>query len=189
MMARDWISLFGIIVGIIAFSSGLLQYMKAQKWKRAEFVANLIKEFDSQEEIQNTKLMLDWNRRDLVIHSIGFPEGRKINDFDDNLLLEALKPHTETSGFSDDQVAIRDTFDKFLDYLENFDHFIESGLVDTIEFKPYLIYWINLIGDENSGRKPIIVIKAIWKYIDYYGYKGVQMLFSRYGYDIKSELR
>jgi len=47
MIARDWISLVGIIVGIFAFSSGLWQYMKAQKWKRAEFVANSIIVFNA----------------------------------------------------------------------------------------------------------------------------------------------
>ena len=170
-------------MGIFAFSSGLWQYMKAQKWKRAEFVANSINEFDSQEEIQNAKLMLDWNSRVIVLHCIGFPDGLEF-EFDDDLLCKALKPHTEISGFSDNEVAVRDTFDRFFDYLEKFDHFIESGLVNAIEFKPYLRYWLNLIGNENSGRKRPIVIKAIWKYIDYYGYTGVQKLFCRYGYDI-----
>ena len=41
METKDWVSLLAVVVGGLTFAVGLWQYGKAQRWKRAEFVANL----------------------------------------------------------------------------------------------------------------------------------------------------
>ena len=50
--------------------------------------------------------------------------------------------------------------------------------------KLLLIYWIEIMGNEESDRKPLEFYETLWKYIDYYAFSGVQKLFYRYGYDI-----
>ncbi|HZG44534.1 MAG TPA: hypothetical protein VEY93_16400, partial [Longimicrobium sp.] len=68
--------------------------------------------------------------------------------------------------------------------LQRFEHFIESDLVTQDDFRPYLRYWLTLLGQPSSARKPVAVLHGIWRYIDYYQYNDVQTFFKRYGFDI-----
>jgi|GEM_PF-5312979 len=70
MNPANLIGLAGVISGSIAFVVGLLQYARAQKWKRAEFAAKKFKEFKPKPAIANANAMpmLDWNSR---IYEIG----------------------------------------------------------------------------------------------------------------------
>jgi hypothetical protein len=184
MDSGDYVALLGVIAGLIAFIVGLIQYVRAQLWKRAEFVAKEIKEFESKRDVQMTMQMLDWNLREFKLFPEKKPGEQKVL-ITDEILSSALVPHEERiGGFNEVEVCIRDIFDQFLDGLERFEHFIESGLVTHKEFYPYLIYWIKIIGDRNSGRKPPEFYDSFWKYLDSYGYSGVQKLLGRYGYII-----
>ena len=185
MDSGDYVALLGVIAGLIAFLVGLIQYVRAQLWKRAEFVAKEIKEFESKPSVKLAMQMLDWNARRYKL----FPEKQPAEQeavVTDKTLSSALVPHEdrEPTVFTPVEVCIRDIFDQFLDGLERFEHFIESGLVTHKEFYPYLIYWIKIIGDRNSGRKPPEFYDSFWKYLDSYGYSGVQKLLGRYGYII-----
>ena len=44
--------------------------------------------------------------------------------------------------FSNTEAEIRTTYDAFLDYLERFQSFVESGLISPEDLKPYLNYWV-----------------------------------------------
>jgi hypothetical protein len=48
MKVQDWLTLGGLAAAIATLIFGLVQYRNAQEWKRAEFVAGVIKEFESQ---------------------------------------------------------------------------------------------------------------------------------------------
>lgn len=189
MNAADWIALLGVISGIIIFSVGLFQYHMSQKWKRGEFVANEIKEFKSQLAVRHVMAMLDWSERHLEL----FPEKENAEErqilFTDTLLKSALTidPIYEGPIYTPEEIRIRDTFDEFFDYLERFEQFIQAGLVSSNDFHPYIFYWIEKIGDVDSGWKSPEVIKTIWIYIDYYGFQAVQSLLERYGYNIRPD--
>jgi hypothetical protein len=189
MDASDWIALFGVISGIIIFSVGLVQYSSAQQWKRAEFVANEIKEFRSQLGIRNAMAMLDWSERPMEL----FPERQEAEArhilFTDALLKSALTIDTLYEGprYTDEEIRIRDDFDEFFVYLGKFEQFIQAGLVNSKDFRPYLYYWIKRIGEADSGWKKPEVIKTIWIYIDYYNFQAVQSLFDRFGYNIRPD--
>lgn len=43
MNSSDWIAIIGVLCGLIVFMVGIFLYYRAQKWKRAEFVAKEIK--------------------------------------------------------------------------------------------------------------------------------------------------
>ena len=53
------ISIFTFISGIIILRKGSKQYRVAQTWKRNEFLANEIKEFNNDSEVKDTIKMLD----------------------------------------------------------------------------------------------------------------------------------
>lgn len=187
MNIGNWIAILGVSGGLIAFITGLIQYMKAQRWKRAEFVAKEIKEFESKQAIKVALKMLDWNVREYELYTNEKKLDKQKISIDDSKLISALVPHTYNgSGFTDEEVYIRDIFDQLLDAFERFEHFIQSGLVGQEDFRPYLIYWIKIMGDMDSGRKPKQFYERLWSYIDFYEYYGVQKLFNRYSYDIFS---
>ena len=63
MDTGNWITLAAMSGGLIAFLAGLTQYRRAQRWKRAEFVAGEMKEFKADPWVRNALLLLDWNER------------------------------------------------------------------------------------------------------------------------------
>jgi hypothetical protein len=180
------ISLIALGGGGIAFLVGLLQYRHAQRWKRAEFVANEIKEFKADPSIHNALLMLDWNERAIELFPREVDPTKRSILVDDESLALALVPHTIRCDFTPLEIALRDTFDRLFDRLERFEYFLQAGLVTREEFEPYLIYWLDLLGNENNGRKAPVVVRAIWRYVEFY-YAGVTNLLGRYGYDIRSQ--
>jgi len=179
-----WISLVAVAGGAAAFITGLVQYRQAQRWKRAEFVANELKEFKADPVIHNALLLLDWNEQAIELFPQEKEPAKRNVRVEDGILAAALVPHLIRGAFSATEIALRDTFDRLFDRLERFEYFIQAGLVSSQEFEPYLIYWIDILGNENSGRKPPGVVRAFWQYIDFY-YSGVVSLLGRYGYDVR----
>ncbi len=83
------------------------------------------------------------------------------------------------------EITLRDWFDSFLGGLEYFEILIESGLVTAEELKPFIIYWIKLIGDRRYRRKGGSgFYDQFFHYIHWAGYGRVQNLFERYGFKI-----
>lgn len=83
------------------------------------------------------------------------------------------------------EITLRDWFDSFLGGLEYFNMLIESGLVTPEELKPFIIYWIQLIGDRRYRRKGGSgFYDQLFHYIHWGGYGGVKELFERYGFKI-----
>jgi hypothetical protein len=83
------------------------------------------------------------------------------------------------------ETTLRDWFDSFLGGLDYFNTLIEAGLVTPEEMKPFIIYWIQLIGDRRYRRKGGSgFYDQLFHYIHWGGYGGVQQLFERYGFKI-----
>ena len=187
MTEREWISLAGVLAACAAFASGLWQYAKAQRWKRAEFVAAEIKAFESDELVAKALLMLDYNRRriNLLPESYESEPANRVVSVNDADLTSALVHHSlRRPGFTPKEVVIRDCFDRLLDRLERFESYIEAGLISAKELKPYLGYWIEIIANRESKRKPQDFYTSLWSYIDEYDFHGVQRLARRFDRDI-----
>lgn len=185
---------------LIVILAGLYQYWRAQLWKRAEFVAAEMDKFFSRPQIRNATLMIDWSKR-------------KVNLFDDDrawpiisrrMQCKALVPHTvqrkrtedemeraseaadsDLGGFTLEEMGIRDSFDAFLDGLERFAGYVESGLVTTRDLRPYLGYWIDDVADTCCTEIDAAWTCCFMAYVQFYDYQGVQALFRSYGYDIQ----
>lgn len=100
-LATEWAKILG---AIMVFSIGLWQYAKAQRWKRREFIAAQVKEFESDKKIQLAMTMLDWNNRELYFPSEASdkPIALKV----DTALLRIFAPsicYTLLEGRGDDQ--------------------------------------------------------------------------------------
>lgn len=185
MQAKDVITLVGVVVAGSGFLFGLIQYHRAQKWKAAEFVAGEIKEAFSDPLVRLALHLMDWNSS---VHDLTEQTGNKALAsvrIGDIALAAAMVPHWERpGGYNVVEVRIRLAFDELLGRLQRFEHFIETELVKPDDFKPYLAYWLDLLGTPSPYGKSLPVLHAIWRYIDAYRYHDVQRFFGRYGYDI-----
>lgn len=192
---------FGATVGLLLI--GLWQYRRADLWKRSEFIAREIETFQKDPVVRNAFAMLDWDSRHINLYQKSEPKAEDMVFVDRELLWKALLPHPvkmlceqyrfgSPAAEADNQrlfrfpeVAIRDTFDTFLGYLQRFSHFIDAGLVTPHEIGIYLLYWIRLIAGSDEITEGT---NAPWRlvllaYIDFYGFE-VQTLFGKLGYDI-----
>ncbi|HEX3128138.1 MAG TPA: hypothetical protein VH394_12480 [Thermoanaerobaculia bacterium] len=206
----DWVGValtgIGLIGAIIAFILGLLQYRRAQLWKRKEFVAEEMKYFFADLRVRNALLLIDWGvrRLDLSLRSELPPEQWPVVTRSEQI--SALRPHTllgdddeaasdveatsevAASGilkFSPLEVYIRDTFDVLLDYFERFAGFADARLVGVEDLRPYLSYWIHDIASVKGPPEDIRWTLALFTYINVYGFSGTVALFKLFGYDIR----
>lgn len=175
-----------------AFLISLAQYSKAQRWKRAEFVANEVKEFGALPEVRNAKLMLDYTDRYVDLYpEKEAPEERRVR-VTDSVLVAALEPHLQRKAptrFTQDEARMRDTIDEFFGRLERFENFIAAGLISKDECAPYLSYWLEIIGRRDRDARRRKLARALQTYIKTYDYDGVENLLIRFGYEVKAESR
>ena len=179
ILIGDVFSAIGAGIALATFALGVYQYAEAQKWKRAEFVAEKFKEFEADAKIKNVLLMLDYNRR-----KIRFSDEEWVEVSDDDLC-RALD--LGNGQFTEKQGYIRDAFSQFFDRLEYFESFIEAGLVTPKEIAPYLSYWLNIIGNPKSGRKPNLFYQSLDRFLHDWDYVKVRTLLGRYGYQLSEK--
>jgi hypothetical protein len=177
-----------IVGALIVFGIGLQRYLKAQKWKRGEFIAAQIKEFEADSKVQLCMAMLDWNDRKLCFQSDDCEKPRLIQ-VSDALLAGALLPHQAAKGYYPDEMAIRDCIDRYLDMLMRLQTFVDARLIKIDELGPYISYWIELAAGQMSGHHDADVFVLLLNYIKEYGFagadgsKGAAKLIRAFGYD------
>lgn len=179
--------LLTIVGAIVAFLVALNQYMKAQKWKRTEFVLSYYNEVLNSFNVKRGMKMLDWNSIDVPLLD-GEIEGKSSFWFTDDLLQSALISHHDVNpevGFSDEEVVIRFVMDDFFEKLGSFYPFIKTGLVKTNDVSGDIIYWVKIIGDKSNNSKNEATRKRIWNYLNTYNYDNVINLCKLFGYDLK----
>jgi hypothetical protein len=83
------------------------------------------------------------------------------------------------------ELILRNWFDDFFGALEACEHAIQAGIITAEDVKPFILRWIQLIGDRNKRRNGgSAFYDQLSHYIFWSGYEGVQSLFERYGYKI-----
>ena len=86
--AREWVA---ILLTFFVILGGLYQFMQAQRWKRAEWVASETKAFLGDPEVKNALHMLDWNGRILPTHgNVNMKDPTFVFHFE--MLMTALEP-------------------------------------------------------------------------------------------------
>ncbi|HZT61367.1 MAG TPA: hypothetical protein VFA21_22360 [Pyrinomonadaceae bacterium] len=175
----DFLSGLGVIAALIVFSVGLYQYQQGLVWKREEFLTGLIKSFGESPNVYNAKKMMESLIQYKTASIELYPEsdaGKKIVDIKNEEIFESLAvPLTEVGEHAP---SIRNSFDVFLDYLERFEHHIQSRVVNKSSLKVYIGYWIDVLGrhDKISETYRIKVIQ----YARFFEYDGVIHLINRY---------
>lgn len=184
------IELAKIAAGTIAFAFGLWQYRKAQKWKRLEFVAGEMKIFFDDPATRLAMTMLDWRKKAIPLFKHRDANSIEQVTVDYSLVAEALGTDPELK-YDRYKSAIREIFERYLEFLARFEGFIAAGLVKRKDFTPYLDYWVKLISgnDPHSPEATEKLLPSLWRFIDYFGYRDVRRFVGRYHKVIFGDLK
>lgn len=185
-LIKDYFEMIGSILTLIAILFGIYQYRKAQKWKRLEFVSNEITKFESDKNVTNARLMLDWQHRSIELYfdATEWDYKSRFVEINDKILKSSLTipdndPEPEIP-FSEDEIRIRDTFDVLFSYFAAFYANIQTGLVTFDEYYPYIKYWLDILSNPANKKKDKEFKKLISDFLKNYGYSGVICLFNEH---------
>ncbi len=171
------IALFG---ATLAFIVGLVQYRRAQQWKRAEWVAQEMKSLFGQPLVQAALLMIEWSTRRILLYPDRKEESDRQVSLTNEVVAKALMLHEDRpDGFSELEGDIRAAFDKALDGLERFHSYVATGLVKLSDLRPYLKYWAVLLCRPRAPRPTEHRLARLTAYMDRYGYEGAHDLLKR----------
>lgn len=183
----------GVLIAGSTFTSAVYQAIRAQTWKRKEFVAEQMASFFANPSVKAVLLMLDYSEREIDV-----PRGPGADKWaslriDQGLLAAALLPHELRDrtrkrpkcdpdaviqgrpDFSPEDGLIRDAFDVVFDRLDTFNAFIEAKLIKLDDIQPYLMYWLESIADTDCFLGEHLR-RSLRLYIDAYEFRGVQKL-------------
>jgi hypothetical protein len=207
-MGQLIVSILGLVGAVAAFTLAVIQYLRAEKWKRIEFIAKEIKEFESDPVIQNALTMIDWGIRRINLYNVPTPKEEDFVKITREIQWKALLPHPlkqeyveyrsfdppsngQSSNdhpkktFTVEEAQIRDTYDALLTRLDRFANFIQAGLISPDELKAFIVYWVCAI-TENKLEEDVKWRFALLAYINYYEYSGVKFLLGCYHKDIST---
>jgi hypothetical protein len=177
LTAENQLKAAALVGAAIAFVIGLLQYRKAQRWKRVEWTAKEMDAFFADNKVAMALKMIDWGTRRIELYPNRTNEAERFVLLRDENVANALRNHG-IQEFSEDEAAIRDVFDHFLDRLERIHSFVEAGLLSHKDVKPYLYYWAVHVIAAKAGYTKVERIVQLRRFIGTYGYVGVQKLFT-----------
>ncbi len=93
--AKFYLSVAGGTGAIVVFAVGLWQYSRAQQWKRAEFLAQEMKDLLADPKSSNALIMIDWALRRIRLRAIENPEFKTRTVVTYEMQCRALQPHTQ----------------------------------------------------------------------------------------------
>ncbi len=173
--AEQTLTAFALLGAGVAFVVGLLQYKKAQRWKRAEWVSQEMKEFLTNPQVDAAFKMVDWGWRPIQL----FPHREnpdRLEFISAQEIVDALRPHGNGCTFTEKETAVRDAFDTLCDGLERFESYIRAGLITESDVEPYLDYWgVHLRPDSPDPK-----LRRIREYMSHYGWDGATSLLDRF---------
>lgn len=172
-----------LIIATITAYIGLSTYISNQKWKKAEYVANLVDKFKKNRDFKRATLMLDWTHTEIPVYENEI-EGITKFAFTSDMIIGALNNHVhinneerETIFFNNEESLIRHIFDEFFESLETIYSHISKGVYKLEDIDSYIIYWVKKI-DGNSWENPQIK-ESIYNFLDIYEYVGVKKLINQ----------
>jgi hypothetical protein len=202
--AKLLVQAIGLLGTLVVAGIAMRTFRRTEKWKRAEFLASKMKEFFDDRRVQQAMTLVDWGSRRVQLLDGTAPNGGVVRATR-ALQARALLPHTmvdEGTGsdvegdreegvpmrrYTSEEAAVRDRYDSFLDGLERFAGYVESGLVDAAALRPYLGYWVDDIHAPTKDVDDAEWCAALLTYIHFYQYSGVQKLFAALDRDISPE--
>jgi hypothetical protein len=201
-LLKYFVTVAGWVSSLALFLIAVSTYLRGEKWKRAEFLANEMKGFFETPRIKRALFLIDWGSRELPLIEdrsgdqswVIVTRQMQTMALRPHVLLEGTGSDSEVfavdgeapgQGFSESEAAIRDCYDAFLDGLERFASYVKTGLTDTNSLRPYIGYWIDDISSRTENVDDAAWCAALLTYISFYRFDGVLWLFDAFGTSIR----
>ncbi|HEV7409510.1 MAG TPA: hypothetical protein VGO01_13575 [Bradyrhizobium sp.] len=172
------------------------QAREQQNWKKAEFLANQVKDFYADDIVDHVTRMVDWSTCKIRFDEIERPvlcvqdniensmakneESLRKEFFDEDrvvIVAQALRLHTDNGQFTELENAVRNEFDWFFFRLGQFQHMIVSKLFSYDEVEVHLDYVLDLFsGGLGDGHVSPDLTKNIDAYMVKYGFTAAKSL-------------
>lgn len=176
----DLLQVLTLIGAGFALIVGLLQYRRAQQWKRAEWVATEMKELFGDPQVQAALRLLDWAAQRVLLYPDRTEESDRYVLLTNEAVAKALMHHDDRpDGFSQLEADIRVAVDRALDGFERFHSYVDTGLVELSDLRPYLKYWALKLFRAKTPRPADHRIARLLAYMESYGYDGAIDLLRR----------
>jgi hypothetical protein len=183
--AKDFVAFAVAAISLVTLIKGIIEYTKAQSWKKAEFISKEVKEFYSDINVQRALKFLDWDsgKIDLKENEIA---GKNLMYFNNKDLIKSLRNHNDgDTNFTYEEEKIREIIDALLDKLSLFQHFIDGKVFAPKDLKGYLKYWTNIMFDAQNVRpSKTDFSNALKKYMDAYHFDDLKRLVKSFGYNV-----
>lgn len=150
-----WIA--AIVFSFVAFIKSLKEvrenrHLRSEelRWKNASLARDILVGLKENPKVIDAMTMLDWTGREYEVRT-----GRK-ESITWNEMEAALRPHDESSDFTQKEVHIRDCFDKLLNGLEEVEHYLRLGLIEFEDVRYPLAYYIKKLKEHESAVRQFI---------------------------------
>lgn len=154
LLSSETIKWISLTIATIASIKGLLEYSKAQKYKKIEHLENLIKEFEDEKTKLARDLLDDFWLEDIKGKVIKYGN-----------LSHVLRFHRPDGVIDKVEQEVRASFDKLLDFFSKLQYLRKLNLISTKDLY-YFEYYL----------KKIFNNEAVMKYAEMYGYLMVKEL-------------
>ena len=138
-LSLDLGSLLAGLIAAVAAIFGLLQWRKAEAWKRAEFAGGLLRQMETDSELSFCCRALDWGVGPLLIpekYRPLFPKDTVRIDHSWEIMARALRPNLDFDWSDPQHLVYRYSFDTFLSYLDRLQWFVALKLVERSDLDP-----------------------------------------------------
>jgi hypothetical protein len=184
------------ILAVESANRATAQAQEQQNWKKAEFLANQVKDFYADDMIDHVTRMVDWSMCKIRFDEIDRPvlcvhdniknsmakkeESLRKEFFDENrvvIVAQALRLHTDNGQFTELENVVRNEFDWFFFRLGQFQHMIVSKLFSYDEVEVHLGYVLDLFsGGLGDGHVSPELTKNIDAYMVKYDFAATKSL-------------
>lgn len=191
----------GLVGASVAFCIGLVQYRRAQQWKRAEFLAKEMKELASDLRATIALTMVDWPERLIRLYALGDAKDETLTLVTYAMQSRALRPHVINGGadgervqapqgvdglgsYSREETLIRDCYDALLDRMDRLGAYLNRRLVAAEDIAPYIGYYVDDIAEMTTDPTEALWTISLLTYIHFYHFTNVPALFRALHHDV-----
>lgn len=145
---KDWAWLIGGIITLTGAIKGLMEFIKNNRIKRAEFLEKLIQEFNEPKLFLAKRLLDDFwvepdgaeSMSDIKLLKMGSAEKKDAGQLS-ALFRELLRNHAERSVTGYGEQQSRQSFDDLLDFFTKLDYYLSLQLISKQELIYFLFYF------------------------------------------------
>ncbi|MCA9571715.1 MAG: hypothetical protein KC656_27950, partial [Myxococcales bacterium] len=163
------------VVGGVGIVVGRREYRTTREVMQAEKARELADRLQADALAGTALRMLDWVARTYEV------PGEGPTSISSARVAGAL---ATKDRYDPDEVLVRDAFERLCDELVLVESSVASGLVQEAHVQRHFGYWLAILGAPERNGHDAAFRDRLWEYVERWGYRDVQDLCRRFGYEI-----